>query len=303
MDLSKYLQEQIREFLEEKTKQKKDMLNKIREEEIDVFSIEKDYAKETQKALEENDVKKAKNIFDELRKTYNSLEKDDEKRNKYYAILEEVYVKIDKYLESQKDEKSLSQELKDFKNTPEKREFEQKALQDEEKYEQLDKNLKEIQQNLTKALKEENIDNAINYYKEYKQTFSTYPGDDLNRKVNWYKKVLQSYNDIINLKKELKEHHKEAIEEQKKEHQKENIKQNELAQIKRGKKAIEQAVAFLDQDNIFAAQSALIDAKHSIANITEEKTKHILEHMINKLTHRVEFLKTQTKMTQNGLSS
>ncbi len=133
MEFNKFIQEDIIEFLDKKSEFKRENLSKIREEEMELFNIEKDYAKETQKALENDNITKAKRIFNELRNYYNNLKDNSEEKERVYSILEEVYAKIKKYFSTQNNGLSLVNELGELTRTTQNPQPTQEQINDSEK--------------------------------------------------------------------------------------------------------------------------------------------------------------------------
>ena len=97
MDLEQFLEKNILMFLDSKI-QRSDIAKKDREEEYGLY-LTKDYLKELNQALENDELSKAKKLFDELKDRYSKLSKNDPERKKLYEILEKMYEKIQQYVE------------------------------------------------------------------------------------------------------------------------------------------------------------------------------------------------------------
>lgn len=96
MELDEFLEKDMLRFLEER--KEKNTQDKIidREEDYGLY-LTKDYLKEVTSALESDEITKAQRLFDELRSYYETLPKGSLEAKKVYAILEQVYSKINAY--------------------------------------------------------------------------------------------------------------------------------------------------------------------------------------------------------------
>jgi TolA-binding protein len=96
MDLEQYMEREIIIFLDSKI-QKKDNVTMDREEEYGLY-LTKDYLKELTNALDNDELTKAKKLFDELKSNYSKLPKRSTERKKIYTILEQMFEKIQNYI-------------------------------------------------------------------------------------------------------------------------------------------------------------------------------------------------------------
>lgn len=97
MDFEQYLEKDILKFLDSKI-QKKDTSKIDREEEFGLY-MARDYLKELNYALDNDELTKAKKLFDELKRTYSKLPKTSYERKKIYAVMEKMYAKIQNYVQ------------------------------------------------------------------------------------------------------------------------------------------------------------------------------------------------------------
>ena len=96
MDLDQFLEKDILTFLDGKmNKEKRNVVD--REEEYGLY-MTRDYIKELTKALENDELSKAKKLFDELKETYNHLPEESQEKKKIYALLEKMFEKIKNYV-------------------------------------------------------------------------------------------------------------------------------------------------------------------------------------------------------------
>ena len=315
MELSKFLQQDIMEFLEKKSSEQREHRGRLRSEEFGLFSIEKDYAKETDQALEEQDYTKAKRIFDELREAYNGLRGDNEKREKIYAILEEVYAKIKEGL---KGKESLEDDLAGFEEgmralqekDPKARTFDKEATKAEQEREASEKKLKGIVEQIGKDIDNDDDKSAVAHYNELKEAFQHYPSTDKYRKIDWYNQVLGTYEQIKRLQqhakgkddKQAQEEERKRQEEEERRRQDEERKRQEAArqelkgqQLKQAKKEVREVIESLDKGDLKRTTSLLLDARHQVAKLDKDlsKEKNALEGILSTVTHRIEFLKRE----------
>lgn len=96
MDFEQFLDKDILNFLDSKIEHKgKNLID--REEEYGLY-ISKDYVKELNTALDNDELTKAKRLFDELKDDYNKLPKNSLERKKIYVVLEQMFAKIEAYV-------------------------------------------------------------------------------------------------------------------------------------------------------------------------------------------------------------
>jgi len=96
MDFEQYLEKDILTFLDSKIEHK-DNTAMDREEEYGLY-LTKDYLKELNYALDNDELTKAKKLFDELKSAYSRLPKTSSERKKIYTLLEKMYGKIQNYV-------------------------------------------------------------------------------------------------------------------------------------------------------------------------------------------------------------
>ncbi len=96
MEFEQYLERDILAFLDSKM-QHKNSSNIDREEEYGLY-LTRDYLKELNYALDNDELTKAKKIFDELKKIYSNQPTKSEERKKIYLLLERMYDKIQDYV-------------------------------------------------------------------------------------------------------------------------------------------------------------------------------------------------------------
>ncbi len=115
--IEELLEDDIQRFLDEKAGFPIDKKKAVREEEQGVFSLDKDFVKETEQALKKNDLEKAKKVFEELKNIYSQLKYSDIEKAKIFRVLDRVHIKIKDYLISRQKEKDIYQEISDFEKS------------------------------------------------------------------------------------------------------------------------------------------------------------------------------------------
>jgi tetratricopeptide (TPR) repeat protein len=96
MEFEQYLERDILTFLDSKI-YKKENTSIDREEEYGLY-LTKDYLKELNYALDNDELTRAKKLFDELKANYSRLPKSSVERKKIYSLLEKMYEKIQNYV-------------------------------------------------------------------------------------------------------------------------------------------------------------------------------------------------------------
>ena len=315
MELSKFLEQDIVDFLDKVAAEQRDKKGLLRSEEFTLFNVDRDYAEEAEKALEDHNPGKAKGIFKELKEAYDELEGREEEQEKVREILKEVYAKIKK---SSEDETQLEDDLKEVGLMGEEKAKDEEDLTPEEKeLEKADKEMEEVVGRLNGALEQRDLDKAIQGYHDLKEKFKDYPEHDQQRKVRWYNHVLGTYEMIRRLKQkhhaaekeqkhrteeaEQKEAKRQAAEEAARKRQEEEAKRQEAEkkateerkrkQQQDAKQAVRAVLLSLDQNDHHKITQLLVTAKHKVAGLPHDPQKATLEQILSTATHRLEFLK------------
>jgi len=120
MEFEQYLEKDIITFLDGKI-EKKENIVVDREEEYGMY-MTRDYLKELSYALDNDELTKAKRLFDELKRTFSKLPKHSIDRKKMYELLEKMYEKIQNYVRVKEGKIEIIKEggSEVFKDTTEK---------------------------------------------------------------------------------------------------------------------------------------------------------------------------------------
>lgn len=96
MELDQFLEKDVLKFIDSRVT-KKSRVSVDREEEYGLYLI-KDYHKELRNALENDEIAKAKKLFEELKETYAKLPKNSPEKEKIYGTIEGMYKDIQEYI-------------------------------------------------------------------------------------------------------------------------------------------------------------------------------------------------------------
>jgi tetratricopeptide (TPR) repeat protein len=120
MEFEQYLERDILTFLDSKI-YKKENTSVDREEEYGLY-LTKDYLKELNYALDNDELTRAKKLFDELKVNYSRLPKSSVERKKIYSLLEKMYEKIQNYVRIKEGKIEIIKQgdIEVFKDTTEK---------------------------------------------------------------------------------------------------------------------------------------------------------------------------------------
>ncbi|MFH1506342.1 MAG: hypothetical protein ABIE94_05145 [archaeon] len=114
MELIKFLEQDMMSFLDLEVQMRKSHISRIREEEFQIFDLNRDYSKEVTEALEVDNVNKAQKTLREVKQLYNKIAENTEAKKKAYSILEELYNKTKEYIQAQEGASNLADEIKDL---------------------------------------------------------------------------------------------------------------------------------------------------------------------------------------------
>ncbi|MBU0665947.1 MAG: hypothetical protein KKC26_01160, partial [Nanoarchaeota archaeon] len=211
MDLNLFLEKDIIEFLEKEENKRRNRMEEVEDEEFDFFNIQKDYYKRLIRALDQNDVEKAKEIFDDVKKKHEEAKNELEKKQ-LYTLLDDIYMEIKKHTDKTKNDAELEQEVesieKDGVITKESDKQEQKKEQEKIKNEIAESSVK-----INSYLRKEDLQAAMIEYKTMKSKFNKLDGTE-EEKEDVFQDVMAAYYQIKRLEKHVQE--KKLTREQKK---------------------------------------------------------------------------------------
>lgn len=112
--IEELLQDEAIRFLDTHLSKKQDRHPVARFEEQSLFDLKKDYEKEVEDALEKDDLRRAKKLFDELRQNYAKLKYSDVGKAKFFRILDNIHLKIKKYLIDKQKERDIYEDINTY---------------------------------------------------------------------------------------------------------------------------------------------------------------------------------------------
>ena len=181
MDLDKFLEDNIIEFIDNKTDKTK-KIDIASEEDYGIY-IKKDYIKELTKHLENDELTRAKNLFNELNETYSKLPDNSTIKKTIYEILYQMSEFIKKYIQSKQGVQTPLPQTAENKKTIENKKQQLGKKQD------TDQNIEELYQRamyeFNKANQQQNI-----LYKQGMYEF----------RMELYSKAIALFQQILTLK-------------------------------------------------------------------------------------------------------
>ncbi|KYK27089.1 hypothetical protein AYK26_00115 [Euryarchaeota archaeon SM23-78] len=240
MDFDKFLERDIIEFLDEQAMLVAEKAAGLREEEFDLYEITQDYSKEISEALKEDDLRKAREVFEEVKNKYLKAPESSLSKKRLYIIMEEIYQRIKDYEAKEEGKKSLFETIKEYE---EQGLFTKPELFEKKKAD----NISIILSSITKKEKElekitnketiimEDLKQAIKLYREMKELTRRMPITYPKEKANAYESALSWYYTIRKLKEQFGE--KEEKKEAKKGKEEKPVEER-LAEIRKLKEKI-----------------------------------------------------------------
>src|SRR4030043_424465 len=114
MDFEKFIEKDIIEFLDELTMMAAEKAAELREEEFDLYEITEDYSREITKALKEGNLRKAQEIFEDVKNKFTKAPENALSKRRFYIIMEEIYEKIKDYEANEEGKKSLFETIREY---------------------------------------------------------------------------------------------------------------------------------------------------------------------------------------------
>ncbi|HJX06376.1 MAG TPA: hypothetical protein VJ461_06725 [Candidatus Nanoarchaeia archaeon] len=114
MDFEKFIEKDIIEFLDEQTMMAAEKAAELREEEFDLYEITEDYSREITKALKEGNLRKAQEIFEDVKNKFTKAPENALSKRRFYIIMEEIYEKIKDYEANEEGKKSLFETIREY---------------------------------------------------------------------------------------------------------------------------------------------------------------------------------------------
>ncbi|MBN2459781.1 hypothetical protein JXB28_05845 [Candidatus Woesearchaeota archaeon] len=247
MDFEKFIDIDIIEFLDEQALAQAEKSAEVREEEFDLYEITQDYTLNITKALKEGNLKKAQEIFEDVKSKYNKAPADSLNKKRLYIIMEEIFEKIKDYESQEEGKKNLFETIREYEETglfatpgqAEKKAPETIGLL----LSTIHIKEKELEKITTKqTLNHYDFARAIQRYRQLKELIKRIPAEHEQEKAKSYESALTWYYTIKKLKERLdKEEESKIKEEAAKEQQDERPIEEKLAEVRRIKEEIIQS--------------------------------------------------------------
>jgi len=244
MDFEKFIDVDIIEFLDEQALAFAEKTEEVREEEFDLYEITQDYTQNITKALREGDLKKAQEIFQDVKTKYAKASQDSLNKKRLYIIMEEVFEKIKDYESHEEGKKNLFETIRgyeetglfstpetDGKKTPETIGLLLSTIHIKEK---------ELERITSKpTMNQYDFARAIQKYRQLKELIKRIPIEHEQEKAKSYESALTWYYTIRKLKERIeKEEEAKMKEEAAKGQEDERPIEEKLAEVRRIKEEI-----------------------------------------------------------------
>jgi hypothetical protein len=230
MDFDKFIEKDILEFLDQQAMLVAEKAAGLREEEFDLYEINKDYSKDIDSALKEEDLKKAQKIFEDIKNRYMAAPSNSLSKKRLYIIMEEIFERIKDYETKEEGKKSLFETIRDYEQ---KGFFKMPELFQGKESDNVGLVLSSIiskekaleQLTSKKPMSQEDLQKAVQHYRELKELTKRIPATSQKEKekaydsaLSWYY-TLKKIQDTIGTAHEAKDSQKK-IEEKKVEDEK-----------------------------------------------------------------------------------
>ena len=269
MDLQNFLEEDMVRFLEQKQREQENKREEASEE-IEEFSMDKDYEKLMKKALEYRDFYTAKKLFDEVKKKLSTADTKLEEKT-YTKLLENLYTTIRGFGMQEETGDDFIKEI-----TEASQEIQSKSMSYKDK---IKKDIESLNHKLAKHLKNEDLLAATREYKKMKSRFNEFPDDDHEEKEELFKDVISGYYQIKKLEKILREEDEQEQNREKIDKQKilEETKEDVLLHTQKIK-------VFLEDEKVKEAMLEYLNLKNIFEEFPDslmEEKKAIYSHIMN----------------------
>ena len=230
MDFDKFIEKDILEFLDQQAMLVAEKVAGLREEEFDLYEINKDYSKDIEAALKEEDLKKAQKIFEDIKNRYMNAPPNSLSKKRLYILMEEIFERIKDYETKEEGKKSLFETIKDYEQ---KGFFKMPELFQGKETENIILVMssiiskeKALEQLTTKnPLTQEDLQKAVQHYREMKELIKRIPSTSQKEKAKAYDSALSWYYTLKKLQENIgtaqeKQDTRKKIEEKKAEDEK-----------------------------------------------------------------------------------
>ena len=200
MNLDVYLEKDITEFLEKKELERRQKELKDTAPKVEDFSMEQDFYKDFQEALDKRDLFKAKKIFDQTQRLTANAESEEDKNN-YTDMVENMYTDLMSFSAEEDSEKEFIHNLKgmDSLQTEFGTEVNDNGL--EKKKIKIKNEIALSVQKISEFLQNTDGAAAMTEYKKMRGSFNEYPANPKHEKEELFNDIISSYYQIKKLEK------------------------------------------------------------------------------------------------------
>ncbi|MBU0471378.1 MAG: hypothetical protein KKF89_06105 [Nanoarchaeota archaeon] len=206
MDLDKFLEKDIIEFLELKDKEREERKDEASEEIVEKISTHQTQYQLFQDAIERKDFYSAEKMFEDVKNKFARATSESEK-NKYMTLMENMYTDLQnsdfENFEKKEDvEKEFVNEIKSLEKDDKlihgKKRIEQEKELKEQKI-KIKNEISECQEKIIDYLQREDLEAAIKEYKKMKARFDMYPEEPKEEKQEVFTTVISTYYQLRKL--------------------------------------------------------------------------------------------------------
>jgi len=208
MDFDKFVEKDMLEFLDQQAMLIAEKAAGLREEEFDLYEITKDYSKEITEALKDEDLAKAKKIFEDVKNKYIKAPPNSMSKKRLYTIMEEIYERIKDFEAKEEGKKNLFDTIKDYE---EKGLFKMPEMFQGKEMDTLslllstiaykEKELERI--SVKKPITDADAERAIKLYRDLKELVKRIPDSAQKEKSKVYDATLSWYYTIKKMKEKM----------------------------------------------------------------------------------------------------
>lgn len=200
MNLDVYLEKDITEFLEKKELERRQKELKDTAPKVEDFSMEQDFYKDFQGALDKRDLFKAKKIFDQTQRLVANADSEEDKSN-YTDMIENMYTDLMGFSAEEDSEKEFIHNLKGI--GPLQTEFDTDVNDEglEKKKIKIKNEIALSVQKISEFLQNTDGAAAMIEYKKMRGSFNEYPANPKHEKEELFNDVISSYYQIKKLEK------------------------------------------------------------------------------------------------------
>lgn len=247
MDFEKFIDIDIIEFLDEQALALAERTEEVREEEFDLYEITKDYTREITEALKEGNLKKAQEIFEDVKEKYTKSPPDSLNKKRLYIIMEEIYEKIKDYENQDESKKNLFETIREYEESGLFSTPETETKKGPETISLILSTIQIKEKELERITSKPNLNHydfarAIQRYRQLKELIKRIPTEHEKEKAKAYESALTWYYTIKKLKEKIeKAEEQKRKEEEAKQQQEEKPIEEKLAEIRKLKEEIVQS--------------------------------------------------------------